>query len=377
MIAPLLLKIRKKISQFRLNYLYWVIEDAAGKHGFAVVGDPGGRHPYDELYLGEKPRVRSVIYRGGVTVATSLAAKYGMAVISGTSLPKKLLAQTVRVPNFTALKIDLPSTLEAYYKGLGHSARDDIRRIRNAGYTYQISQDASWSEEFFHRYHSPAIGGRFGVAGYIMSATEIAALVRNEESKFLKIYAGSDCVGAAMFQVISGCLHILRLGWLDGDAKLFRNGIVSAMYWFCIQQAYQVNCREVNFGGTPSYLENGVLKFKAKWGALLSFSHTKLSSRYLFLNPAHPDCLAFLQNHSLILLGEDNTFSVLSSKFPGKSVLTDSLLRNVKRWYVLCDEQVENKKVSLCEELPKQLAGWYRRISDNLNLEYPDRGGRI
>lgn len=360
--APLLLKIRKSISQFRLNYLYWIIEDAAGKHGFAVVGDPGGRHPYDELYLGEKGKARSVIYKGGVVVSESLTSKYGMAVISGTYLPENLQALTVRIPNYTALKIDLPSTLEAYYAGLGHSARDDIRRIRNAGYTYQLSQNAEWCEEFFHRYHSPAISGRFGVAGYIMSVAEMTALVTNEGCKFLKVYTGSDCVGAAMFQVTAGCLHILRLGWLDGDTKLFRNGIVSAMYWFCIQQAYQVNCNEVNFGGTPSYLENGVLKFKSKWGGVLSTTYTKLSSRYLLLNPEHQDCRQFLQKYSLILFEKGSAFSVLSSKYPDKSIISNLLMKNIENWYVLRNERVENEESFLNNELPEHLSGWFQRI---------------
>lgn len=349
------------ISRLRLNYLYWLIEDAAAKHRFAVVGDPGGRHPYDDLYLGERPRARSVVYKGGLGVAVSLASKYGMAVISGKSLPEKLLSQTVRVPNFTALKIDLPPTLEAYFAGLGHSARDDIRRIRNAGYTYRISEDAGWCEEFFHRYHSPAITERFGVAGYIMSAPDMSAIMTNDGAKFLKIYSENDCVGAAMFQVKAGCFHLLRLGWLDGDTKLFRSGLVSAMYWFCVQHAYTTNCHELNLGGTPSYLENGVLKFKSKWGATLSSTHTKLSSRYLLLNPEHPDCSQFLQKCSLILLGKDSTFSVLSSKYPDKSVVTNLVVKGIKNWYLLRNERVSDTPAD--EELPAGLSGWYQRIS--------------
>lgn len=362
-LTSFIVKLRKLVSHFRLNYLYWVVEEASGQKGFAVVGDPGGRHPYQELYLNDNPSARSVIYRGGCDITASLAAEYGMAVISGKTLPEKLLAKTVRVANFTALVLHLPDTLDTYKTTLGHSARDDVRRIRNAGYAYQLSQDSSWCNEFFLRYHSPAIGRRFGVAGYIMPVVEMVDLIANEGGQFLKIYSGEDCIGAAMFQVTFGCLHILRLGWLDGDEKLFRAGIVSAMYWFCIQQAYVMSCHEVNFGGTPSYLENGVLKFKSKWGATLSDKYTKLSSRFLLLNINHPDCWVFLQNHSLVLLGEDNTFSVLSGTYPGKSLITDSLMKNVKQWYVLQSECIESEESFLNSDLPKQLAGWYEKIS--------------
>lgn len=359
-------KIRKLVSRFRLNYLYWVVEDVS--KGFAIVGDPGGKHPYQELFLKDAPSTRSVIYRGGCKVATLLASQYGMSVISGKNLSEELLAQTVRVANFTALELQLPATLEAYKATLGHSARDDIRRIRNAGYTFQISRDSSWCNEFFHRYHSPAIGRRYGVAGYIMSTGHMVDLITNEEGHFLKIFSEEECIGAAMFQVKSGCLHILRLGWLDGNEQLYRGGVVAAIYWFCIQQAYSMNCQEINFGGTPSYLENGVLKFKSKWGAVLSNKYTKLSSRFLLLNPSHPDCQAFLQNYSLILLGEDNSFSVLSSKYPGKAVLTESLMKSVKDWYVLRSECVDNEGF-LSRYLPEQLSGWYEKISVNEVVE--------
>lgn len=356
-----ILNLRKRISRFRLNYLYWVVEDTSGQRGFAVVGDPSGKHPYQELYLNENSSTRSVVFGGDHAIATSLASEYGMAVISGKPLSSQLQAQTIRVPNFVALELQLPATLESYKAGLGHSARDDIRRIRNAGYSYELSQDSSWCDEFFHRYHSPAIGRRFGMAGYIMPAGEMVDLIVNKGGEFLKVYSGEVCIGAMMFQVTSGCWRILRLGWLDGDDKLFRAGVVAALYWFSIQQAYKMNCREVNFGGTPSYLENGVLKFKCKWGATLSSKYTKLSSRFLLLNPRNPACLEFLQNYSLILLGEDNTFSVLSSKYPSKSVLTDALLKKVKRWYILRSECVE--KEGLYEkELPEQLLGWYQLV---------------
>jgi hypothetical protein len=378
-------KLRSFISQFRLKYLYWVIEEPSGRKGFAVIGDPSGRHPFRELYLDTDTQTQSVIYWGGFSVAGRLAAKYGLAVASGKELPASLVKQTVRMPNFAALELQLPPTLEQYQASLGHSARDDIRRIRNAGYTYQISQDSSWCAEFLHRYHSPAINRRHGVAGYIMPLEEITNLVAKKGGHFLKVYSNKTCVGGMIFQVVSDCFHILRVGWLDGDEGLYRKGVVAALYWFCIQQAFRLQCRVINFGGTPSYLENGVLKFKAKWGATLSNKYTKLSSRFLLMNPENPQCRVFLQNYSLILLEEDLTFSVLSSQYPQKSVVADCVLKNIKRWYVLRTEKMENKEGVVDNRLPKQLAVWYRRIPDEQlgrllkfeQLENVDTPGRI
>ncbi|GAB3903910.1 hypothetical protein GCM10028803_33100 [Larkinella knui] len=354
--------LRKRISRFRLKHTYWTFTDSTGRAGFAVVGSPNGRHPYQRLYLNEHEgiRVQAHLYEGGGAVARRLIPGRGLVVLSEADLPDELANETVRVPNFIDAVISLPITPEAYSLGLPHSAREDVRRARKADYTFEISRDADWTAEFFCRYYRPSMQGRHGDEAYIMPQQEIAALVTGQNAEFVKILSGGICIAAMLAQVEGDNYHFLRLGWLNNDSAYVKQGAIAALYWFLIQRAFQLTCSTVFLGGTPTYLESGVLKFKMKWGAQLCGANLTYGFRRLLLDPAQPVCYRFLQKYSLIAFDSDDSLVVLSSKHPDQVGMPERILSSIKSWYVLRTDRIVQPQEG--GKLPSLLNHWYEKI---------------
>jgi hypothetical protein len=88
---------------------------------------------------------------------------------------------------------------------------------------------------------------------------------------------------------------------LDLDPGM-RDGAFAALYYFIIRLAYERGCHEVDcFTSRPS-LADGVLRYKRKWGAMLS-GYEHLNGQ-IMLKPMreHPAVLAFLTHNPLITL---------------------------------------------------------------------------
>ncbi|RCR65882.1 hypothetical protein [Larkinella punicea] len=350
------------MRQFRLKHTYWTCTDSVENAGFGVIGSPQGRHPYKRLYLEnqEGVKMRSHLYKGGIDIVRKLAQGRGLVVLSEIDLPLALEKETVQVPAFVDLGITLPHTLDAYYAGLPHSARDDIRRARKANYSYEISSDVNWVGIFFEQYYWPSMLGQHGEEAYVMPKTEIEALVREKQAEFVKICSEGVCLAAMLCQVEEKSFTFLRLGWLNHDEQYVKRGVLSALYWFLIQRAFHLQCSQVLLGGTPSYLENGVLKFKAKWGGCLWENKPTYGFRRLLLDPANPACYRFLKNVSLLAVGPGDSLLVLSSKLPNEVALPSRFLTAIKSWYVLRPSlsiQFQDE-----EALPSRLHHWYEKV---------------
>jgi hypothetical protein len=206
--------LRKVLSRLRQKHTYRTIQDSSGKASFSVIGNPGSCHPYKRLYLGNsgKPEMRQHIYKGGCEVARDLIQHQGLVVLSDIDLPADLTPYTLKVPNFVELIVDLPVTLEDYYSTLHHSARDDIRRIRKASFSYEISRDVTWTNEFFHRFYRPSMQGQHGDEAYIMAEPEVVALVGEQQAEFIKLYSQGTCIAAILTRVNGKALRCFVWG---------------------------------------------------------------------------------------------------------------------------------------------------------------------
>ena len=151
-----------------------------------------------------------------------------------------------------------------------------------------------------------------------------------------------------------------KIGYLNGDVTLLEKGIVTAIYQFRIERAYELKCKSIVLGGTPPFLENGVLKYKAKWQARFC-SDMYFTENYLLINPQNRFCYEFLHANSLVVYGLKNTLIVLSSKKPEETKISGHILDDIKSWYLLREERIDNIKTDM-EDLPVHLQNWYERI---------------
>jgi hypothetical protein len=74
--------------------------------------------------------------------------------------------------------------------------------------------------------------------------------------------------------VKNGTFHSQVVGIPNGELQWKRKGALSALDLHCFEYAHSLNCSRVNLGGTRSFLQDGTLRYKAKWGAAIYDRHS-------------------------------------------------------------------------------------------------------
>ncbi|WP_128546830.1 GNAT family N-acetyltransferase [Larkinella soli] len=351
--------LKNRLSLFRRNHTYWTL--AAGPDGFALLGNPRDLHPYNRLYPNghEPPVTRSHLYGGGTALAPGLLKQHGLVVVSDLDLPEDRAEKALRVPRYVPLTIPLPDDPRIFFEHLPRSGKNDVRKAERSSFAFEITTDPGWAGEFYRRYYEPSMRGRHGDEAYIMPEAGVTDLMRSGACEFIQVWLEGRCVAAFLNRIGESDYELMRLGWLDNDPHWVQAGAIPAAYWFTIRRAIALGKTELQLGGTPAYLENGVLRFKAKWGGRVQAGPSGFGYRFLLLDPGHPSCRRFLSRYSLLAFGPAGSLMILSPQAPAETGLPDRFLRDFDHWFIL---RQEPKRSGECPELPASLQVWYDRF---------------
>lgn len=333
----------------------------------AVYGDDTTTHRLTREYIGDDDapsRTRGFNgLLGWQASALRLMKKHGMVAIYGKASTPELASHLLTQPRFVPLTVDIRESEQAFIASVP-SARADINRARNRGFTYEFEKDPAWAREFHDRYHRPSIVGRHGDEAYVMSAEDIAHRVRHHGAQFICVVKDGVRVVGDLFEVTADHLRVMRLGWLDGDYAHVKSGAVAAKYWFIICHARRLGLRFVLLGGTPPNLENGVMRYKMKWNPSIDPRGGYWGEYHLLIEPSHESVQRLFARSAYILRSPDGGFMVLSGGKPADHLHGPAMLESLKAWYRLLPspDPAREEENTL---LPKALRAW--AVSEPLN----------
>ena len=177
-------------------------------------------------------------------------------------LPSK---EFIQIPDWVVQKYEIPHTWESVLKSFRkNTKKTDLRKIRKYGFTYRFTTSDDECRSFYHKMHKPYIKKRFNAEADIESEWEILRQFR--KGGLLQILRGEEVVSAAVLKMLYGKLVVFVVGVPDNiEGEMFK-GVFSALYYFTIVHAYNNGCHEINFHGTRPLLNDGVFRYKRKWG---------------------------------------------------------------------------------------------------------------
>lgn len=331
--------LRSTVRGLLSRHAYRVVGDAAGE-GFVMIGDDRPQHHFERIYLNREdsssaafPLIGSRFER-----ALALARRHGLVVFSGVAPPAELGEYLLRVPRFIRLYVDLRDTEESLYRSLHVSARYDVRKSRN--FQMEVHQDVGWAEEFFHRYYEKSMRARHGAEGFVRPVEELVRLIEQRGAEFICVRQDGQRLAAVLAEPGKDSYDMGGPGWLDGSKDLLRRRVPAALYWFTLVRARQLGYRMVNLGGTPPYLDDGVFQFKARWAAHFDHQPEHFGEYHLLIDPAHPVAKRFLDDHTLLLLGENNRLMACSRTTDPVEGLPEKLRAGISRWVPSPDQSL-------------------------------------
>jgi hypothetical protein len=358
----LLVSLRRGVSLVCRQITHTVVETDDG-YSIGVVGfDPRRWYLTLRLSAGNaRLRVRRGFHCGGIAdVTRKLSNTHGIAVTRlFRRLPQDFVMECVRVPHFVPLQIMLPGTMAELWDGLTDNARNDARKSQSIGFTWQIINDASVGVEFQTKFHAPSITARHAEGGVIASTNEILLKLQSGDHELLRVYLNGEWVGASLNERKPGCYRMDRLGWREGKDSLLRKGIVGALYWASLERAIQLGYRLVSLGGSQPFVDNGLVMFKCKWGAMIDAGDIGNWQVWLFcIDPRNPAVRKYLSKDSLITISPSGRAVVISAGTPAHAKNYRLLSRSVNAWYRLLPEPGDGVTVE-GDDLPDALRQWF------------------
>ncbi|MDA8587254.1 GNAT family N-acetyltransferase [Rhodobacteraceae bacterium] len=257
----------------------------------------------------------------------------------GPNVPRlsELDGAAVDVPLRIELKKPLPATEDDLMAGIKTSTtREDLRRIRKAGFTYRITTDPEDIRTFHSRFYVPLINQQFPEDGSILSLEKM--LKTGEQREIVCAYLDGEWVAGIMNQTQDGNYAMAQLGIRDADEAVRKSRVVSALLVRSMQRAVELNLETTTLGFSLPFLGKGPIWFKAKWGSALTFEPRRPTMQVL-LDLRHAAIRNALATCP-ILHSEEGALVATGWLEPGEAPLK-ALAREAERytgiaqWYIL------------------------------------------
>ncbi|MGH7230647.1 MAG: hypothetical protein ACREJU_04725 [Nitrospiraceae bacterium] len=144
------------------------------------------------------------------------------------------------------------------------SVKEDLRTLRREKMTSEVSHSEADFEVFYHTMYEPLMRKRHADFAVIHNPDRLRRAFRH--GGLIWVRRGGQRVAGGIFEQRNDELRFLSLGTADGDPALVKAGALAALYVFEIACANERGCAAIDFGGSPPILNDGLLRYKLKWG---------------------------------------------------------------------------------------------------------------
>ena len=180
------------------------------------------------------------------------------------------------IPEFVSLKVNVSKDFSEIYKSFSKSAKEDIRKVKKEGFSYEITDDLDKIRFFYERMYIPYSYKRYGNLAICSTFSTIRHLVERG-SKLMLIKKNSDYLIGSLFFFENNTVIGTHAGIIDGRIELLKKSVSSASYYYGIVYSKKINAKYLDFGACRPFLNGGLFRYKKKWGAFVEPSKSSFS----------------------------------------------------------------------------------------------------
>lgn len=203
-------------------------------------------------------------------------------VIVDLDLPYSLLYlgwDALRAPQWVKQKLILPSSKQAFIDSLSRNVRRKVFRcIRKYRYSYDLLNSDDEFKAFYHNFYAPFVRARFNKEGVVVD--EAFFLSECRLGSLLQLKCDGRPIGGALLQPVGTQLSSVWGGFSATEVAAAASDVLD---YFTIDYAYDRGFRVVDFGPSRPLLDDGVFRYKRKWGTAVYGS--KLPTSDILIRP--------------------------------------------------------------------------------------------
>jgi hypothetical protein len=177
-------------------------------------------------------------------------------------LPRR---EFIQIPQWVLQIFEIPDTWEAVLGSFRRSAGKELKRFLKRNFTYKIIRSNENFKSFYHRMYLPYIKERFGSLAIIDSERKFFRTCRGG-GELLVLSRDDRVLLYVLLRDLSGRLVSEFVGVSDKVQPEMLQGAFDVSDYFTILYGYEQSCHTVDFGPSRSFLNDGVFRYKRKWG---------------------------------------------------------------------------------------------------------------
>ncbi|NIP31101.1 MAG: hypothetical protein GTN59_11220 [Candidatus Dadabacteria bacterium] len=217
------------------------------------------------------------------------------------------------IPEWVRMILDISEPLENFYDNLSRSAKEDIKKIKKLGYTYEVSQDIKKLDFFYNKMYVPYVSWRFPETD-IFSNFYTMKILFEQGSKILFIKYKNEYIFGGLFIKKNKKVTATYAGIVEGKFEYVKRGVIAASYYYLIKHSKENGAKLIDLGSCRSFVNDGLFNYKRKWGAKIGKSGNECSEIYSFKKcSSNKGIKSFLTNNPFIYL-EKNKININACK---------------------------------------------------------------
>ena len=201
----------------------------------------------------------------------------------------------LRIPDGVKSVLNLCGSFEDIKKKFHQNVSRANRKIMKSNYAYKVFHDESALQYFYYEMYTPYIKRRFNELTVIKSYYKAKRLLK---TGFLLIILKEDYyVSGAICRIRKDQFTLELLGIEKGSLQLLRECALDALYYFSIVVALEKNCRTIDFGNSRPFLNDGLVRYKRRWGSTLIHNQKQCREIGIRVNGSNTSGYHFLLNN--------------------------------------------------------------------------------
>ena len=282
------------------------VETNSGENMTVVyIGDKSSYEYVVSCLFGAKPEVscQRRIPWWSINQQVKDARRIADLLVGDVDFPLNLLVKkqgALILPRWLKQKVVISDKWEDVLAKLRRKTRREaLRSIRKHNLKARVVRDAVSDSYFYHQLYKPYIHRRYGVQAMVI-----------DEQRFLRECASGQLVQVLQDDKILGVVlvHIsgkqLTIAWMGIDKDVAGqqlNGVTDALDLYSLMFAYTQGCDVMDMGGSRPLINDGVLRYKKKWGSAVS--QGLIPKGCIFYVPCRMNrpVESFLENNPMIL----------------------------------------------------------------------------
>ncbi len=183
------------------------------------------------------------------------------------------------IPLHVSCILDLMDTTENLIRS--QTFKQQVKAIRAKNYQIRELSADSDLEDFYHKMLLPTIKERHGDVAFTSGLASLKSSLL-QEGRFFGLYQDGEWVaGRIVCSEVPDELRLAVVGWKNGDEKLLREGVVTAILVKTIDWARSMGFKRINLGSSIPFINDGPLNAKLRWKARISMPQIEYVSEEL------------------------------------------------------------------------------------------------